>query len=127
MFYTLVKTKIDGKLIRLLYDMYKNTKSKICVDGLLSDLLYDTLGVNQGGPNSPECSKDLFKYCADWQLIVNILKTKVLIFGEKRHDYTFTFNKQTIVIVIRYKYLGAIFSSGSPLFNEHIDGILSRH
>ena len=57
MFYTLVKTKIDGKLIRLLYDMYKNTKSMICVDGLLSDLLYDTLGVNQGGPNSPEMFK----------------------------------------------------------------------
>ena len=57
MFYKLVKKKIDGKLIRLLYDMYKNTKSMICVDVLLSDLLYDTLGVNQGGPNSPEMIK----------------------------------------------------------------------
>ena len=56
----------------------------------------------------------LFKYCIVWQLIANILKTKVLIFGEKRyesHDYTFTFNKQTMEIVKRYKYLGAIFSS----------------
>ena len=31
---------------------------------------------------------------------------------------------QAIKIVKRYKYLGAIFSSGSPLFNEHIDSIL---
>ena len=56
-FYKLVKKKIDGKLIPLFYDMYKNTKSMICVDGLLSDLLYHTLGVDQGGPNSPEMFK----------------------------------------------------------------------
>ena len=66
MFYKLVKKKIHLKLIRLLYDKYKNTKSVICVEGLLSDLLYDTLGVNQGRPNSPEMFKgfldDMRKY-----------------------------------------------------------------
>ena len=51
-----------------------------------------------------------------------------MIFGEKRYesqDYNFTFNKQIIEIVKGYTYLGAIFSSGSLLFNEHLDDILS--
>ena len=61
MFYKLVKKKIHLKLIRLLYDMYKNTKSVICVEGLLSDLLYDTLGVNQG----QKCLKDFLMTCVN--------------------------------------------------------------
>ena len=47
LFYKLVKKKIDGNLIKLLYDMYNKTKSKVCTGGLLSELLHDTHRVNQ--------------------------------------------------------------------------------
>ena len=57
LFYKLVKNQIDGNIIKLLYDMYNKTKSKICTGGLLSEFLHDTLGVNQGGPNSPDMVK----------------------------------------------------------------------
>ena len=176
LFYKLVKKQIDGNLIRLLYDMYNKTKSKICTGGLLSELLHDTLGVNQGGPNSPDMFKgflddigdylnkkcgivisnellllhllwaddlilmsntpeglqtqldQLLQYCSDWQMIVNILKTKVMIFGSKKasnQPHIFHFNHQVIEVTKQYKYLGAIFSSESCLFNKHLDGSLS--
>ncbi len=60
MFYKLIRKQIDGKLIRLLYNIYSKTKTKICVDGFLSNFIYDTLGVNQGGPNSSDMFKDFF-------------------------------------------------------------------
>ena len=34
--------------------MYNKTKAKVCTGSLLSELLHDTLRVNQGGPNSPD-------------------------------------------------------------------------
>ena len=58
MFYNLVKKSYDGKIIRVLYNMYTKIRSKVCVDGLLSEFLIDTLGVNQASPNSPDMFKD---------------------------------------------------------------------
>ena len=70
----------------------------------------------------------LLQYCSDWQMIVNILKTKVMIFGSKKasnQPHIFHFNHQVIEVTKQYKYLGAIFSSESCLFNKHLDGSLS--
>ena len=58
MFYKLLKRGIDGKILKLLREMYKKTKMKVCVNGMLSPLISDETGVNQGGPNSPSMFVD---------------------------------------------------------------------
>ena len=52
-----MKRGIDGisSVMKLLRNMY-GKKRKICVDGLLSEIITDEAGVNQGGPNSPDIS-----------------------------------------------------------------------
>ena len=172
MFYKLFTKKIDGKLVRLLHDMYKKTKAKIYVNGYLSDFLYDTLGVNQGGANSPDMFIDfladigeyltkscgivindklilmhllwaddlilmsdseeglqkqldnLFRYCSDWQLIVNTLKTKCMVFNQMNKVVDFYFNNTQIEKVDKYKYVGVIFSSIGPVFNLNVESLI---
>ncbi len=55
----------------------------------------------------------LHQYCAKWQLIVNNLKTKVLIFSKKRIpcSATFTIGGSEIEIATKYKYLGTLYST----------------
>ncbi len=53
MFYKLIKSGINGKIIKLLHNMYSKTKSRICLNGILTEFLKDTIGVNQGGSSSP--------------------------------------------------------------------------
>ena len=42
MFYKLINKKIDGKLIRLLHNVYETTKGRICLNGVVPDFLCDT-------------------------------------------------------------------------------------
>lgn len=173
MFHKPMKKKIDGKLMRILYNMYTKTKSKICVNGALSDFLYDTLGVNQGGPNSPDMFVDFLSdmseylshscrivitnellllhllwaddlilvsdtvsglqkqlgnlscYCSDNELILNTAKTKFMVFGSANGDVQFYFNNERIEQVNMYTYVGTIFSSSGPLFNENVISFLA--
>ncbi len=66
--------------------------------------------------NSPQGLQDhldkLHAYCSKWQLIVNNLKTKVLIFNQKRKHLTptFTIGGTSIEVTTKYKYLGTLFS-----------------
>ena len=53
----------------------------------------------------------LSKYCKDWCLNVNTLKTKIMIFNKagKFHNIDFNLNGVRLECVSRYKYLGAYF------------------
>ncbi len=49
----------------------------------------------------------LYQYCAKWQLIINNLKTKVLIFNSKgKGNVKFEIGGTPIEIATKYKYLG---------------------
>ena len=52
----------------------------------------------------------LATFCGRFQMIVNALKTKIMIIG-KREGEKFTFNEKEIEICENYKYLGIIFNS----------------
>ena len=59
----------------------------------------------------------LESYCKKWKLIVNVSKTKVVIFqkgGCFPHD-TFTFNGEELEIVREFTYLGYVVSSGGTV------------
>jgi hypothetical protein len=53
----------------------------------------------------------LFKFCAQFQMIVNELKSKVVIFGQRSGKENFIFNDKPLEIVEKYKYLGNMFNS----------------
>ncbi len=54
----------------------------------------------------------LHQYCAKWQLIVNNLKTKVLIFNKRNTaNVKFEIGGTPIEIATKYKYLGVMYST----------------
>ena len=55
----------------------------------------------------------LYELCSRFQMIVNEPKTKVMIFGNDKGTYNFSFNKKVLDIVTQYKYLGVIVNSVS--------------
>ena len=51
------------------------------------------------------------KYCEKWKLKVNVSKTKIIIFGSRKHlDRVYLYNKKQIEIVDYFKYLGVHFT-----------------
>ena len=66
----------------------------------------------------------LFSFCTKSQMIVNEMKTKVMIFGKSPLDTTlnFSFNGKILDVVDKYKYLGVVInqiqSINSNLFRE---------
>ncbi len=58
-------------------------------------------------------------YCSKWQLVVNTMKTKILVFGKKlRKSDSFIFNDKPIDISESYNYLGnPLCSSPNPFKN----------
>jgi hypothetical protein len=63
----------------------------------------------------------LFKFCSKFQMIVNEMKTNVVLFGKcPKENLSFVFNGKQLVIADQYKYVGNIFKSiimghGDPL------------
>jgi hypothetical protein len=157
LFYKLIKAGINGRILKLLRNMYGKLKARVKVNQCLYEWIIDKSGTNQGGPLSPNMFKylladlkefldveygitidedimvhllwaddlvlmsdtkeglqkhldGLLSFCSKFQLIVNELKTKVMIFGKYEESVTFVFNKTPLEITSQYKYLGVIFS-----------------
>ncbi|MEW8546102.1 MAG: reverse transcriptase family protein, partial [Candidatus Thiodiazotropha sp.] len=86
---------------------------KLCI------LLYadDTVILSESETGLQHALNVFQNYCKEWQLTVNVDKTKVLIFskGRPNRNYNFVFNDKQLEIVNEYKYLG-IFMSRSGSF-----------
>lgn len=57
----------------------------------------------------------MYEYCNRWKLIVNIDKTKVVIFrkgGRIPNDIEFLYDGKRVDVVNKFNYLGVVFSSG---------------
>ena len=57
-------------------------------------------------------------YCQRWRLTVNTTKTKVLAFkkgGRLRSNLSFIYNGVEIEIVLKFSYLGIVFTSGGSI------------
>jgi hypothetical protein len=65
----------------------------------------------------------LSKYCKEWNLTVNIDKTKVLVFNKPGRliKTTVNFNNKQIENVTNYKYLGIMFSASGSFVNAKKD------
>ena len=53
----------------------------------------------------------LWEYCSRWHLIVNMAKTKILIFNCKNNAHSFIYNDEKVEVATTYRYLGLDISS----------------
>lgn len=93
-------------------------------DMLLLHLLWadDLILVSNSASDLQHSLNNLYTYCSKWQLIVNVLKTKVMVFGVKDCSaISFHFNDVLIEIVTEYKYVGAIFGSEGNVFRKYYE------
>ena len=156
----------DGKLFRVIFNMYQNIKSCVKHQGQLSDFFRSENGVRQGENLSPIlfslflndlqqhlgsdgvrgielndqidetlwlkllvmlyaddtiivsdderdfqiCLNSFQNYCNNWNLSVNVKKTKVIVFGSRNNaNFNFTLGANKLEIVDTYHYLGVTF------------------
>ena len=88
-------------------------------------LLYadDTLILGDSAESFQKSLDSFYNYCAQWKMTINNSKTKVIIFGTRKHEkYSFKLGSSELEIVDSYKYLGAYFSRSRSFLNarKHI-------
>ena len=157
LFFKLLNSGWSGRLLDTVRDLYSKTSFRFKFDGLVSENIPNSLGVNQGGNASGflfrkylsdlsaflfdkhgVCIGDsilahilwaddlvlfsdsisgiqkqldgLFSFCSKNMMIVNELKTKMMVFGNGAKADIF-FNGNLLKWVDQYKYLGNIISS----------------
>ena len=80
----------------------------------LYTLLYadDTIIMAESADELQKALDALYNYCKDWDLTINISKTKIMIFsrGKVRKYPNFYLNKEEIEVVENYTYLGVVFN-----------------
>jgi len=67
----------------------------------------------------------LSKYCEKWKLVVNVNKTKVMVFrkrGRLMRELRFYYNNNGVEIVSQYMYLGIVFTTGES-FKQTFDSL----
>ena len=67
----------------------------------------------------------IIKWASDWQLNINVSKTKVLVIGNKRFNWKYQLNGVVLEIVTFIKDLGVIVHSNLT-FTCHVNDILKR-
>ncbi len=70
---------------------------------------------------------NLNMYCKKWQLIINTLKTKIMVFGKVDiPDNTFQLDGCTIQITDKYSYVGSEVSDSANPFTNIYESILQK-
>ena len=106
-------------------DYLENTLDPILLNGKpLHCLMYadDIILLSSSAKGLQEKLNILGKYCDDWCLTVNPIKTKIMVFNKAgRHIHlTFNYKNHALDCVQHYKYLGVYFSaSGSFSFAQN--------
>ena len=95
-----LKTQLDSDTIDTLYKLFI--------------LLYaDDTAILAESPESLQLAIDaMYNYCLEWDLQINVSKTKVVVFskGKIRNLPTFTYNGQKIDVIFDFQYLGIQFN-----------------
>ena len=98
--------------------MYLKDKHGIILDDqVLVHILWadDLVLFAESSEGLQEQLNGLYRFCSKFQMIVNEIKTKVMIYGTNDNNCSFKFNNKTLQIVEEFKYLGVIFNSTRTL------------
>ena len=83
----------------------------------------DLVLMSQTGTGLQRWLDKLAKYCHKWHLILNVIKTKTMVFNKKFQisdpTPTFTFNGEVTEECSECKYLGVIFSTKGQRFKNN--------
>ncbi len=101
-----------------LTDELDDTCGVVMYNKIIKHLLWadDLFLISTSAEKMQKQINNLGSYCKKWQLIVNTMKTKVMIFGKDAtsEDY-FTLNGSTIAISDKYTYVGnEVTDNGNP-------------
>ena len=93
---------------------YLYTEVGICLgDSIVAHLLWadDLILLSDSVNGLQKELNGLFRFCSDNMMIVNEMKTKVMVYGPANRNVSLKFNGKTLDIVDQYKYLGNITKS----------------
>ena len=109
-----------------------NDNGVIMGDMLISYILQadDLALVSETSAGLQKLIDGLQKFCNRWHILVNLVKTKVLIYNKKyittREYDNFVFNSNMVEETDRYKYLGTLFTNKSNHFHDNTDFIKTK-
>ena len=116
---------------KFLSDLVENLDNDcgiIIHDFIIKHLLWadDLFLVSSSATGMQKQLNNLDKYCSQWQLVVNTLKTKILVFGMRSISTVFTFHGNTIETSSDYSYLGNCVKNSRNPFTKIEDVILHK-
>ena len=90
-----------------------NEYGVILQDEVIVHLLWaDDLVLIGDSPDGLQKQLDgLHRFCSKYQLIVNEMKTKIMLYGKCDNTFNFIFNDKELQTVEEYKYLGVVLNS----------------
>ena len=98
-------------------DMFDESCAPVSINNKkLNCLMFadDVVLLSESSEGLQNCLNRLSKYCAKWQLTINLSKTKVVIFNKGGHrikKFGFTLNDGDLCVEQMYTYLGIPFTS----------------
>ncbi len=111
-----------------LIDHLDNDCGVVMHDFIIKHLLWadDLFLVSPTASGMQKQLDNLQRYCCQWQLVVNTLKTKILVYGVKTVSTVFTFNGCPIETSSDYTYLGNCVKDSRNPFVKIEDVILHK-
>ena len=96
--------------------LFKNGCQPVEIDGLSVNILMfadDIVLMSTDPAGLQSCIDNLHNYCTKWKLVINIDKSKVMVFNKSGRSYSgkyqFNIGSAILDIVSEYSYLGIIF------------------
>ncbi len=117
------------KFLKDLSDELEDDCGVIMWDRVIKHLLWaDDLFLVSNSPEGLQRQmNNLHNYCKKWHMVVNTMKTKVMVVGKvKRDQSTFFFNNQMIEICDQYNYVGTTLSDKKDVFSNVQSSILQK-
>ncbi len=116
------------KFLSDLVNHLDNDCGVVIFDHIIKHLLWadDLFLVSPTAPGMQRQLDNLQSYCSQWQLVVNTLKTKILVYGVRTVSTVFTFNGNPIEISSDYTYLGNCVKDSRNPFVKIEDVILHK-
>ena len=106
---------------------YLNIEKGVSIGGIhIAYLLYadDLVLMSESPTGLQNLIHGLENFCTQWHMVVNLTKTKILVFNERfvcGDNRYFTFNKNKVPTSNTYNYLGIIFSNANDRFGENYE------
>lgn len=119
-----------GPLLFILFisDMGKDFDSAVTLKHFADDtVIYSNISSNEDQLNLDKHLRKIMKWCADWQMELNISKTVYMnVTRKKQHlQFNYSINGLPLVKVNEYKYLGVHLRSDLS-WNSHIDYVCKK-